>query len=89
MSIRPGRIVRPLVWMMFAPAGTGICPRRPTAEMRSPRTTTTASSIGAPPLPSISVPPWRTSTDSCAATAAALSDGEQHREDPQLHDFLL
>ncbi len=23
MSIRPGRIVRPLVWMMFAPAGTG------------------------------------------------------------------
>ena len=42
---------------MAAPAGIRTDARGPTALIRCPLTTMTASLTGAPPLPSISVPP--------------------------------
>jgi len=53
--------VLPFASMTRALRGKATSPRLPTALMRSPPTTMTASSIGARPVASMSVPPWMTS----------------------------
>src|SRR2546430_17696441 len=53
----PGVAYLPVPPITRAPAGTFTDDREPTAAMRLPRTTIVASGIGAPPLPSITVPP--------------------------------
>src|SRR5206468_6332602 len=55
-----------------APVGTATRLRGPTAVMRPPSISTIASEIGAPPLPSMTVPPIRavTAAGTCAAGRA-------------------
>ena len=56
-SIRPGITVEPDMSTTSAPEGTSMSPLRNTASIRSPSMSTTASSIGTLPVPSITVPP--------------------------------
>ena len=56
----------PSVETTSAPAGIATSPCRPTAVIRSPSITTTLSSSGGPPKPSISRPP--TSALTCDAS---------------------
>src|SRR5262249_21033776 len=60
--MKPGRIVLPLTSITCASAGIGTSPRRPTAKNLPASITMTESSMGGPPVPSISFPPCTTST---------------------------
>src|SRR4051812_4068243 len=72
--MKPGRMVLPLTTTILLPGGTATSPLRPTALMRLPSMTMTEFSIGARPVPSISVPPWMTrfcARAPCESNAAA------------------
>src|SRR6476661_6957980 len=64
--MKPGRMVLPVTTTIRLPGGTATSPLRPTALMRLPSMTMTEFSIGARPVPSISVPPWMTRFCACA-----------------------
>src|SRR6266545_724680 len=64
--MNPGSTVLPRTSMVWAPAGICTSPARPIARKRLPSMTMTEFSIGARPVPSISVPPWTTSVCACA-----------------------
>src|SRR5215471_735189 len=55
--MNPGTTYRLVASMILAPGGIGVVVRGPRAAIRRPATIITASATGAPPLPSISVPP--------------------------------
>src|SRR5262245_1767433 len=77
--MRPGRIHWPRASICRAPAGTATPLRGPTAVMRPPPISTTASGIGAPPLPSMTVPP--TSAVTLAAACPSRPSGDAAEAD--------
>ena len=72
MSHSPGSRCIPSVEITVAPAGTASEPTRPTARMVVPRTRITLFVRGAPPLPSMSVPPTNAVTP-CGALPATVA----------------
>src|SRR5262245_14085027 len=76
----PGMIQRPRASTSCAPAGIDTARRGPTAVMRAPSTTMTASGIGGPPWPSMSVAP--TIADRAAGDWAARCPSANARHAP-------
>src|SRR5919106_1722165 len=71
-SIRPGMIQRPDSSTRLASWGTATSADRPTVAIRPPATTSTASSMGIAPVPSISVAPLKATLGSFAGAPCSI-----------------